>query len=180
MKWWDRMPWSSFSECWALSQLFHSPLSLYLLLNPYTEFIIPNYLFLFSSHSLLKHFFIFFMAIWICLHSSVLPILCSLKYWLILSLLFSQSLSHIWLFATPWTAEYQASLSFTITHSLLKLMSIKSEMPSNHLILCHPLLLPSIFPGIRERVSSLHQVAKSIGVSASASVLSMNIQDWFL
>ena len=60
-----------------------------------------------------------------------------------------QLLSHVPLFATPWTAAHQASLSFTISHSLLKLMSIESEMPSNHLILCHPLLLPpSIFPGI--------------------------------
>ena len=120
------------------------------------------------------------MAIWICLHSSVLTILCSLKYWLIL-LLFSQSLSHIWLFAAPWTAAYQASLSFTITHSLLKLMSIKSEMPSNHLILCRPLLLPSIFPSIRvfSNESVLRIRWPNIGVSASASVLPMNIQGWF-
>ena len=53
------------------------------------------------------------------------------------------------LFVTPWTATFQASLSFTISQSLLKLMSIESVMPSNHLILCHPLLLlPSIFPSI--------------------------------
>ena len=53
-------------------------------------------------------------------------------------------------FATPWTAACQASLSLTISHSLLKFMSIASVMPSNHLILCHPLLLlPSIFPTIR-------------------------------
>ena len=51
--------------------------------------------------------------------------------------------------ATPWTAACQASLSFTISQSLLKLMSIERVMPSNHLILCHPLLLPSIFPSIR-------------------------------
>ena len=50
---------------------------------------------------------------------------------------------------TPWTAAHQASLSFTISLSLLKLMSIESVTPSNHLILCHPLLLPSIFPNIR-------------------------------
>ena len=51
---------------------------------------------------------------------------------------------------TPWTATHQASLSFTISQSLPKLLSIESEMPSNHLILCHPLLfLPSIFPSIR-------------------------------
>ena len=61
-----------------------------------------------------------------------------------------QSLNHIWLFATSWTAAQQASLSFTISLSLLKLMFIESVMPSNHLILCHPLfLLPSIFPSIR-------------------------------
>ena len=61
-----------------------------------------------------------------------------------------QSLSHVRLFATPWTAARQASLSITNTRSLLKLMSTESEMPSNHLILCRPLLLlPSVFPSIR-------------------------------
>ena len=61
-----------------------------------------------------------------------------------------QSLSYVWLFATPWTAACQASLSSTISRSLLKLMSIESVMPSNHLILCHPFIcLPSIFPSIR-------------------------------
>ena len=67
-------------------------------------------------------------------------------------LLFSsvQSLSRVWLFATPWTAGCQASLSITNSQSLLKLMSIELVMPSNHLILCHPLLLLlSIFPSIR-------------------------------
>ena len=65
-------------------------------------------------------------------------------------LLFVQSLSSVQLFATPWTAAYQASLSFTISWSLLTLMSIESVMPSNHLILCRPLLLPpSIFPSVR-------------------------------
>ena len=61
-----------------------------------------------------------------------------------------QLLSRVWLFATPWTAAYQASLSITNSWSLPKLMSIESVMPSNHLILCRPLLLlPSIFPNIR-------------------------------
>ena len=61
-----------------------------------------------------------------------------------------QSLSRVWLLATPWTAARQASLSITNSWSLLKLMSIESVMPSNHLILCRPLLLlPSIFPSIR-------------------------------
>ena len=61
-----------------------------------------------------------------------------------------QSLSHVRLFVTPWTAAHQASLSITNSRSLPKLMSIESVMPSNHLILCHPLLLlPSIFHSIR-------------------------------
>ena len=61
-----------------------------------------------------------------------------------------QSLSHVQLFATPRTKARQASLSNTNSQSLLKLMSIESVMPSNHLILCHPLLLPpSVFPSIR-------------------------------
>ena len=61
-----------------------------------------------------------------------------------------QSPSHVQHFATPWTAARQASLSITNSRSLLKYTSIKSVMPSNHLILCHPLLLlPSIFPSIR-------------------------------
>ena len=66
------------------------------------------------------------------------------------------------LFVTPWTAAHQAFLSFTIFWSLLKLKSIESGMPSNHLILCHPILLPSIFPSISlfQWVGSLHKVAK--------------------
>ena len=69
-----------------------------------------------------------------------------------------QSLSHVQLFSSPWTAAHQASLSFTVSQSLLKLMSIESVMPSNHLILCLSLLLlPSTLPSIR---GSSHQVAK--------------------
>ena len=61
-----------------------------------------------------------------------------------------QSLCHVRLFATPWTAARQASLSFTFSQSLVKRISIESVMPSYHLILCHPLLLlPSIFPSIK-------------------------------
>ena len=70
-----------------------------------------------------------------------------------------QSLSHVLLFATPWTVACQASLSFTISQSLLKLISIESVMPSNHLILCCALLLlPSVFPSIRvfSNESALH------------------------
>ena len=61
-----------------------------------------------------------------------------------------QSLSRVQLFVTPWTAAHHASLSFTISRSLRRLMSIESVMPPNHLILCRPLLLPpSVFPSIR-------------------------------
>jgi len=61
-----------------------------------------------------------------------------------------QSLSPVWLFATPWMSAHLASLCNTNSHSLLKLMSIESVMPSYHLIFCHPLLLlPSVFPSIR-------------------------------
>ena len=66
-----------------------------------------------------------------------------------------QSFRHVQLFVTPWTAAHQASLSFTISWSLLRLMSIELVMPSNHLVLCCPLLLPSIFPIIRVFSSEL-------------------------
>ena len=92
-----------------------------------------------------------------------------------------QILGRVWLFATLWTAEHQASLSITNSQSLLKLMSIELVIPSNHLILCRPLLLPpSIFASIRVFPMS-HFFAsggQSIGISASASVLPMNTQDW--
>ena len=83
--------------------------------------------------------------------------------------------------ATPWTTACQASLSITISQSLLKLMSIELAMPSNHLILCHPLiLLPSIFPSIRVFLMSqlFTSGGQSIRASASSSVLPMNTQDW--
>ena len=96
------------------------------------------------------------------------------------------SLICIWLFATPWTAPHQASLSITNSWSLLKLMSIESVMPSNHLILCRPLLLPpSILPSIRvfsnESVLCIRWPKYwSFGFSISPSnEYSMNIQDWF-
>ena len=93
-----------------------------------------------------------------------------------------QSLSHVWPFVTPWTALRQASLSVTNSCSLLKLMSIKSMMPSNHLFLCCPLLLlPSILSSIR--VFSSESVLcirwPKYWSSASVSVFPMNIQDRF-
>ena len=116
-------------------------------------------------------------------HSAPLSLFLTWKIWIIMviELLWDQteapimitalqissvlSFSRVWLFATPWTAARQASLSITNSGSLLKLMSIVSVMPSNHLILCHPrFLLPSIYlsqhQGLFEWVSSLHQVAK--------------------
>ena len=91
-------------------------------------------------------------------------------------------LSHVWFFATWWTAARQASLSINISRSLSKLISIESVMPSNNLIPCNPLLLlPSIFPNIRvfPMSQSFASRGQSIGVSASTSVLPINIQDWF-
>ena len=93
-----------------------------------------------------------------------------------------QLLGRVWLFATPWTAACQASLSIPNSRSLLKLMSIVSTMPSSHLMLCHPLLLPpSILPSIRvfSNESVLWSGGQNVGVSTSASVLPVNIQDWF-
>ena len=93
-----------------------------------------------------------------------------------------QSLSRVQLFETPWTAACQASLSIIRSQSLLKFMSIESVMPSNHLILCHPLfLLPQSFPasGSFPWTQFFPLSGQSIGISASASVLPMNIQDWF-
>jgi len=92
-----------------------------------------------------------------------------------------QSLSHVRLFATPWTAACQASLSFTISWSLLKLISLELVMPSNHLILCRPLSCLQYFPASESFQMSQFFASggQSIGVAASASVLPMNIQDCF-
>ena len=97
--------------------------------------------------------------------------------------------SHVQVFATPWTAAYQASLSITNRQSLLKLMSIESVITSNHLILCHPLLLlPSIFPSIRifSSESVLHirwpkswSLSFSISLSNEYSRLNSFRIDWF-
>ena len=93
-----------------------------------------------------------------------------------------QLLSPVWLFVTPWIAACQASLSIPNSQSLLKLMSIESMMPSNHLILCCSLfLLHSSFPASESFPMSQFFASggKSIGVSASPSVLPMNAQEWF-
>ena len=94
-----------------------------------------------------------------------------------------QSLSHVPLFVNPWTAACQVSLPITNSWSLLKLMSIESLMSSNHLIVCNPLLLPPPIFNLQSESFQMSQFltsgGQSIGVSASASVLPMNIQDWF-
>ena len=104
-------------------------------------------------------------------------------------MLLVQLFSHIWLFATPWTAAHQASLSFTTSQSLLKLMSIESVMPSNHLVLCHSLLLlPSVFPSIkvfsndstlRIRWAKYWNFSFSISPSNDCSWLISFRTDWF-
>ena len=91
-----------------------------------------------------------------------------------------QSLGHVQLFATPWIAAHLASLNFTISWSLLQLMSIELVMPSNHLVLCHPLLLPLIFPSITVFSDNSAFCIRwlkywSISLITSPS----NIQDWF-
>ena len=118
----------------------------------------------------------------------ILELLFYYILYFILPLLSVQSLNIVQLFVTPWTAARQASLSITNSQSLPKLMSIKSVMPSNHLILCRPLLLlPSIFPSIRvfSDESALHIMwpkywSFSFGISPSneySGLISFRI-DW--
>ena len=95
------------------------------------------------------------------------------------SLIAVQWLSCVRLFATLWTAAHQSLLSFTISQSLLKLMSIESVMPSNRLILCHLLLLPSIFSSIRVFSNEMAFCIGGQSIGAPASVLPINIQCWF-
>ena len=120
---------------------------------------------------------------------------------LIFAILCCKSLSHVWLFATPWTAARQASLSFTISQSLLKLTSIESVMPSNHLIFYRPLLhtcplsqrcYPTIwssvipfssclqsFPASGSILISWFVALGSQSIGASVALLPNNIQYWF-
>ena len=88
-----------------------------------------------------------------------------------------QLLIRVWLFATPWITARQASLSITNSRSSLRLMSIESVMPSNHLILVTPFSCPQSFPASESFPTSGPSGGQSIG--ALASVLPMNIQDWF-
>ena len=93
-----------------------------------------------------------------------------------------QSQSHVWLFVTPRIAAHQASLSFTISWSLLRFMFIESVMPSNHLLLCHPLLLclQSFSASESFLMSQLFASgSQNTGASASATVLPINSEGWF-
>ena len=90
------------------------------------------------------------------------------------------SLSHVWLFSTTWTTARQASLPFTISWSFLKLMSIESVIPSDHLVLYHPLLLlPQCFPASGSFPMSQLYASGGQSIGASALVFPMSIQDWF-
>ena len=107
-----------------------------------------------------------------------------LRMWVV-TIIVVQSLGCVQLFVTSWTAARQASLSFTVSQSLLKLMSIESMMPSNHLILCHHLLLPSIFPSIRYFSNDTFPDTLVLPIrwpkywNFSFSVSPSNIQGWF-
>ena len=118
---------------------------------------------------------------WLGLESSKLPFICLLLVPRTLKLVewenwsLVQLLSRVWLFVTPWTAAYQASLSFTISWSLLKFMSIELVVLSNHLILCCLLLLLSIFPSLRAFPNELALCIRW----PKGTILPMNIQGWF-
>ena len=97
-----------------------------------------------------------------------------------------QLFSHVWLFASPWTAAHHASLSFTVSRSLLKLMSVELVIPSNHLFLCHP-LLPSVFPSIRVFSSESTLCIRwpkywnlSFSISPSNEYSRYFLQDWLV
>ena len=120
--------------------------------------------------SLYENWLIFYKQAFVC--NWIFP----LKKWEVVV----HSLSRVRLFATLWTATLQASLSVSISWSLLKLMSFELGMPSSHLFLCCPLLLlPSVFPSIRFFSNELTFASGGQHIGASASVLPMNIQDWF-
>ena len=123
------------------SQRLGTPVLSYCLIH-----ICPTCVMLFFFLSLYAFFWVFFIIITF-LHSIGIVVILFLNFSFIASV---QSLSHVWLFATPWIAARQASLSITISRNSLKLTSIESAMPSSHLILCRPLfLLPPIPPSIR-------------------------------
>ena len=104
---------------------------------------------------------------------SIVPVLY------ILVVVMVQSPSHVWCFATPWTVAHQVSLSITISWNFPKFMSIASVMPSSHLILWSPLLLPSVFPSIRDFSSESAVHIRWLEYWSFVSVLPTNTQCWF-
>ena len=139
----------SFAYFWVLHFVPVQPVKLYLTLCDPRIAAHQASLSFTVSQSLLK-----FISIESVMRSNHLNLCCLILYlvyaWYHNVIQFSSVAQLFWLFATPWTAALQASLSITNSQSLIKLMSITSVMPSNHLNLCHPLLLPpSIFPSIR-------------------------------
>ena len=122
--------------------VFHQEIVYLTTTNMCTHIYVCTYIFVLYIHMYV------YMCVCVCImyiYGCVLYITYTCVY---ISVSSVQSLSHVWLFATPWTAALQTSLSITNSQSLIKLMSIESVIPSNHLILCHLLLLPSIFPRI--------------------------------
>jgi len=121
-------------------------------------------------------------------HCKSQPMVLLVLLLLLLLFVVVQSLSHVWLFVTPWNVACQLSPSFTISQSLLKLMFIELMMPFNHLILCCPfLLLPSIFPSIRvfSNELTLHYVAKALALqlqhqSFQRIIRTDFLQDWLI
>ena len=106
----------------------------------------------FFPHTYVFKNFLFTLLVYMgadCSYTMYLKININVHITYLSSVQFSSVASHVWVFVTPWTAACQASLSITNYQSLPKVMSIESVMPSNHIILCCPLLLPSIFPNIR-------------------------------
>ena len=103
---------------------------------------------------------------------TILTVSEKILFCLLFALVVVQLLSCVWLYATPWTAVCQASLSFTISWSLLKLMSIELMMSSSHLILCHPLLLlPSVFPSIQTTLHATLRVCRFLKRQVRWSVI---------
>ena len=189
MKWWDQMPWFSFSEFWVLSQLFQSPLSL-----SSRGFLVPLYLR--ANLALLTRLYPSIGSTWFSVYSVYALAYFHFGCWeynirsccdsylpVFFPAFVSDQFSYAVMSDSLWPRvlqHYQTSI--TNFQSLLKLMSIKLVVSSNCLILCPPLLLlPSIFPSIRVFPMSQFFASggQSIGISASASVLPMNIQVWF-
>ena len=144
------LPWFFAPHCFCFVSYSFSALSILI------EHVIQFYFFSFLSMSIIVCIFLVLVVVLkfvIFIHNNTKATsnnTVSLHRWCRYLISSVQLLSHVRLFGTPWTAAHQASLSVTNSLSLLKLMSIGLVMPSNHLILCHPLLLlPSIFPSIR-------------------------------